>query len=197
MNKPKKQKTIVPSTPSDHEHIPISSTGLCKAPVKSKRCKDKKKRKLFSPSKDEHIVNEIQELIPGVLKKLKNENLKVDFCNLIKLISEDKFPLQNIALQLLLDVARWYSVDNTSKMFYSENCMKFWKVMFRLFHGKALRFMSGIKSSGQCLSNITTKVVFDPQDTSVNFAVPSINALNKFDMKKADIPAELSPGIIH
>jgi hypothetical protein len=31
-------------------------------------------------------------------------------------------------------------------MFYSDSCIKFWKVMYRLFHGKVLRFMSGIKS---------------------------------------------------
>jgi hypothetical protein len=31
-----------------------------------------------------------------------------------------------------------YSVDNTSEMFYSDSCMKFWKVMYRLFHGKVL-----------------------------------------------------------
>jgi hypothetical protein len=42
-----------------------------------------------------------------------------------RLISEEKLPLQNIALHLLFDVVRWYSVDNTSNMFYSDSCMKF------------------------------------------------------------------------
>jgi len=65
------------------------------------------------------------ELIPTVMKKLQKEKLVVDFCQLLRLISGKKLPLQNIALHLLFDVVRWYSVDNTSKMFYSDCCMKF------------------------------------------------------------------------
>jgi hypothetical protein len=78
-------------------------------------------------------VLEIQERVPIVLKKLEKEGLKYNFCSFIRLICQDKFPLQNIALHLLLDVAKWYSIQNTSQMLYSEHCMKFWKVMYRLF----------------------------------------------------------------
>jgi len=44
------------------------------------------------------------ELIPTVMKKLQKEKLVVDFCQLLRLISEEKLPLQNIALHLLSDV---------------------------------------------------------------------------------------------
>ena len=134
-------------------------------------------------------------MIPIVLNKLQKQGLKHNFCKFIRLVSEEKFPLQNIALHLLLDVAKWYSLENTSQMLYSETCMKFWKVMYRLFHGKILRFMSGLKSSGQVVENITSKGVYDPKETSINFAVPSLNALQKVDLK-TDIPSEIPPGII-
>ena len=29
-------------------------------------------------------------------------------------------------------------------MNYSDECMKFWKVFYRLFHGEALRFMAAL-----------------------------------------------------
>ncbi|XP_076094128.1 uncharacterized protein LOC143064860 [Mytilus galloprovincialis] len=120
-----------------------------------------------------------------------------DFCQLIRLIAEDKFPLHNISFRLLLEVVRWYSVDNTSKMFYSESTLKFWKVMYRLFHGKVLRFMAGIKSVGQVVNIPSSKGEYDPQDTQINFAVPSTASISKFDMTETKIPRELPPGIIN
>ena len=202
MNRPKKYKSSacsasVTATPHNIDgNVRPSSVDLKRAPYKSK-FKSNKKRKLFSPSKQEELVAEIQDLIPTILKKLDTEGLKSNFCSLLRLISDGKFPLQNIAFHLLLDVAKWYSIDNTSKMFYSEKCIKFWKVMYRLFHGKVLRFMSGLKSSGQIISNFATKGLFNPTDTSINFAVPSTNALNKCDVIKTEIPTEIQPGIIH
>jgi hypothetical protein len=57
------------------------------------------------------------ELIPTVMKKLQKEKFVVDFCQLLRLINEEKLPLQNIALHLLFNVVRWYSVDNTDKTY--------------------------------------------------------------------------------
>ena len=45
--------------------------------------------------------------------------------------------------------------------------------MYRLFHGKVLRFMSGIKSAGQVIKDVSSKGSYDPQTTSINFAVPN------------------------
>ena len=136
------------------------------------------------------------DLLPIVLKKLQCAGLLGDFFTLIRLISKDKFPLHNISFLLLLDVVRWYSVPNTSNMFYSEQCLKFWKVVYRLFHGKVLRFMSGQKSGGQILDATTSRGNFDPQITSINFAVPSISTVRSFESFDMDIPKEIPQGII-
>ena len=99
---------------------------MLRAPSKRKlKSQLKQKRKLFQDSEQEQLIDEMVELIPTVMKKLQKEKLVVDFCQLLRLISEEKLPLQNIALHLLFDVVRWYSVDNTSTMFYSDSCMKF------------------------------------------------------------------------
>ena len=50
--------------------------------------------------------------------------------------------------------------------------------------------MSGLKSCGQVVGNITTKGVYNPQETSINFAVPRMNALQNYDIK-TDIPKEI------
>ncbi|CAC5392110.1 unnamed protein product [Mytilus coruscus] len=91
---------------------------------------------------------------------------------------------------------RWYSLENTTKMFYSDQCMRFWKVLYRLFHGKALRFMQGVKSSGQILNKSTSRGQFDPQDTNINFAVPDIKTVNNYESCTIDIPKQIQPGLI-
>jgi hypothetical protein len=52
----------------------------------------------------EQLIDEMVELIPTVMKKLQKEKLVVDFCQLLRLINEEKLPLQNIALHLLFNV---------------------------------------------------------------------------------------------
>jgi hypothetical protein len=81
-------------------------------------------------------------------------------------------------------------------MVYSEKTMKFWKILYKLFHGKALRFMSGAKSAGQVIDGSTSKGLYDPQRTSINFAVPNVNSVNNFDALETNIPKTISPGII-
>ena len=132
LHKPKKKKASHISTPNlkkDETLLP-SSTKLLRAPSKRKlKSQFKQKRNLFQDSVQEQLIDEMVKLIPTVMKKLQKEKLVVDFCHLLRLISKEKLLLQNIALHLLFDVVRWYSVDNTSKLFNSDRCMKFWKVM--------------------------------------------------------------------
>ena len=123
----------------------------------------KVRKKLFNHGQKEAVTTEMIDLRPVVLKKLQSAGLFGDFCNLLRLISKDQFPLHNFSFLLLLDVVKRYSVPNTSNMFYSEECLKFWKVVYRLFHSKVLRFMSGQKSGGQILDASTSRGNFDPK----------------------------------
>ena len=76
-------------------------------------------------------------------------------------------------------------------MVYSEEFMKFWN-----FHGKALRFMSGAKSAGRIIDGSTSKGLYHPQRTSINFAVPNVSSVNNFDALETNIPKPISPSII-
>lgn len=70
--------------------------------------------------------------------------------------------------------------------------------MYRLFHGKALRSMGGMKSSKVDVeeSNTANCGGYDPAFSSINFAVPSQKRLSTFDGTAVDLPNEIPPGII-
>ena len=74
--------------------------------------------------------------------------------------------------------------------------MKFWKVLYCMFHGKALRFMSGTKSVGQVLCDSSHIGNYDPQETNINFAVPNSQTIINYTSMDYDFPKEIPPGII-
>ena len=74
--------------------------------------------------------------------------------------------------------------------------MKFWKVLYRMFHGKALRFMSGTKSVGQVLRDSSHIGNYDPQETNINFAVPNTQTIINYTSMDYDFPKKIPPGII-
>ena len=86
----------------------------------------------------------MSEILPIILTKLLKVGFLLDFCNFLRLIKADKFPLHKISVLLLFEGVHWYSLGNSSQMIYSDECMKFWKVFDRLFHEKALRFMMAL-----------------------------------------------------
>ena len=49
------------------------------------------------------------------------------------MMSEDRFPIENICFQLFLDVIEWYSAPNTSQMRYiHDETKQYWEVGYRL-----------------------------------------------------------------
>ena len=108
--------------------------------------------------------------MPDVIQNLGS--LGDDFLLFLKTVSEGKFPKDNIALRLLLDVGSWYSCTHTTKMKYSDESKLFWKIGYKLFHGSFIRFMSGAKNEGATLFD---KNPLDPASSSTNFALPRCN----------------------
>lgn len=104
---------------------------------------EKKKSSRRSPSRKQLFINtvtqkkdnnEMSDILPIVLTKLQKAKLFLDFCNFLRLIRIDEFSLQNIAMSLFFEVVRWYSLENTPLLIYSDDCMKFRKVFYRPFH---------------------------------------------------------------
>ena len=103
-------------------------------------------------------LKELLTLIPIVAQKLHENEILADFIVLMKGIADGTFPLTNIAFHLLLDVARWYSCLGTRQITYSKETMHFWKIGYKLFHGNFVRFMGGLKNTGQLISNKDNKL---------------------------------------
>lgn len=75
----------------------------------------------------------------------------------------------------------------------SHKTVQFWRIGHKLFHGRFLRFMSGPKKTRSDLTRCTYKGVYDPQESRINFAVPSNQVLRKLNHFQKE---DLMPGII-
>jgi hypothetical protein len=111
--------------------------------------------------------------------ELKKFGLWPNFLLFIELVSKQEFPLDNIALLLFLDTVNFFSCKSTTCMKYFPETKRFWKSGYRLFHAKFLYFMGGPKNVGQGEENCGH---IDPSTARINFAVPSINIIENFDI---------------
>jgi hypothetical protein len=137
--------------------------------------------------------NELISLIPDVIDELKRSGKLEDYLSFHRLVSVGKFPLDNIAYLLFMDVVRWFSLDNvTSTMRYTDNVKLFWETGLRLFHGRFLRFMGGPKNAGQIVEGTAKLGECSPEDSKVNFVVPHRNVLQ--DERKF---VSANPGILN
>lgn len=128
----------------------------------------------------DETIEEFIKLVPCVMETLSQSGLHKHMLNFFKLVNESKFPLENIALQLWIEVVLWFKCDNTSDMRYSENTKKFWKLGYRLFGGQFLHFMSCYKNRSTVVTEATEKGIYPPCQSEINFAVPTKDVLNSF-----------------
>ncbi|CAG2212896.1 unnamed protein product [Mytilus edulis] len=139
--------------------------------------------------KQPHEIN-----LATVLNKIPNNDSQRDnFWLFIHLTLQDRFPMQSIAFLLFLDVVRWFSESKISAMRYSDRSKSFWQIGFRLFHTKFLNFMRGLGNQNLVMENIGIREKFDPENSKINFAVPSKASLS---CMPTVLPKTIQPGII-
>ena len=136
-------------------------------------------------------------LIPTVIENLRTHGKLDGYMKFHKLLAEDKFPVTNIAFLLFLDVVKWFDCENSLSMRYDPAVTKFWRIGYKLFHGKWLRFMGGPKYNGAVVNaseNSPKEIGFDPATSRINFAVP----LHKVqDLSEAPLrPSDIQPGML-
>ena len=79
-------------------------------------------------------------------------------------------------------------------MWYSNETIKFWKMGYRLLKDKFVLFMGGMKNTGQIISGDTPRGCYNPAESTINFAVPSISTISSFN--RDHFPQTLKPGVI-
>ena len=108
---------------------------------------------------------------------MKDDNTLDEYLAFNRLLSEGRFPLDNIAFLLFLDVVRWFDLDKTTNfMRYSEDVKLFWRTLFKR---RFLRYMGGPKHKGQVISGETAPGAFKSETSQVNFIVPDRRTLTE------------------
>ena len=108
----------------------------------------------------------------------------------LRLVSEGRFPIDNIAFHLFCDTVEFYDKADTRLMRYSDKSNTFWWTGRKLFHGQFIRFMEGIRSTPRTESVSS----LEPNAANINFAVPHTRSLLDHNPVGVDIPQKLDPG---
>ena len=103
---------------------------------------------LFQDTFEKDCREEFKSLIPDIVAHLHSGALLPDFMTFVRQIGNGMFPLNDFALLLVLEVARWFAVGTTNSMWYWTKTKVFWLVGLKLVHGSFIRFMEGGKSEG-------------------------------------------------
>ena len=90
------------------------------------------------------------------------------------MVNDGSFPFENRAFFLFMDVCRFLSCKNTSRIGYSDKVKHFWRIGYRLFHGKWLKFMRGPKFTGTLTTGQSHKGIFSPADAKIKNEGPMI-----------------------
>ena len=133
------------------------------------------------PKEGNQNLQELIDLLPTVIENLSKEGFDDAIVSFVKQVASGKFPLNNIAFMLWVDVVRWFDCSSTTLMRYSEDTKKFWKLGYRIFGGRFVNFMSGYKNNSQIVLGDAIKGNFIPESSDINFAVPSFDVLRTFE----------------
>ena len=152
------------------------------------------KPQMKSDNQNDHY-QEIITHLPALMSALSEHNLLPDFMSLIRLLATRKMSAMDLPLLLVLEKARFLSVPSTNLMKYRPQTLKFWRVVYRLLKGKAIRLFSGPKNQGAILGGQVAGTC-SPKGAELNFAVPSVQILRNASGSEVPLPKEIKPGII-
>ena len=185
----KSSKPTPVSTPKSEQH------GKRPCTPSSLRKKHPKRLKFGSVKhiKDNELIDEATsgyEQYNAAMFALAEGDRKETVQTFLKLVSEGRFPIDNIAFHLFCDTVEYYDKADTRLMRYSDKSKTFWWTGRKLFHGQFIRFMEGMRYTPQT-ENISS---LEPQATHINFAVPHTRSLLEYNPVGVEIPKKLDPG---
>ena len=84
----------------------------------------------------EETYAQFVEFLPAVLKNLKQAGKLDAYTKFMEMIAYDRFPMDNIAHSLFLDVIEWFSLENGAAMRYNDKVRMFWRLGLAPFSWK-------------------------------------------------------------
>ncbi|CAG2220507.1 unnamed protein product [Mytilus edulis] len=114
---------------------------------------------------EKDVLERLSSILPKVISNLRDVGELNSFVQFNELLASGSFPFENIAYRLFCDVVQWYTLSNTSSMRYSELVKRFWRTGYKLFKGKFLRFMSGLKNTGNINEGMSERGKYEPMNS--------------------------------
>ena len=74
-----------------------------------------------------------------------------------ELMAADSYPQDCIGFACWLDRIKWYTLESITSMVYRKDTKLFGCVVFKFFHGNAIRLFSGVNSLGTVLNGQGTR----------------------------------------
>ena len=93
----------------------------------------------------DYNTRRMNEILPQVMENLREHGLDGTMTKFFEMVSNNQFPLDNIAFLLWSETVKWFNNDTTTQMRYSDQTKLFWKLGWRLFGNRFLNFMGGFK----------------------------------------------------
>lgn len=126
---------------------------------------------------------------------MKNQGQLQTWTQFNQMLSTQSFPMDNIAFLLFLDIVQWYGTQSTTEMRYDNSAVnKFWRIGYKMFHGKWLRYMSGPKHKGDLINGQSHPGEFDPKLSRINYSVPFSKVTGT---SESPVPSsQIRPGIV-
>ena len=134
-----------------------------------------------------------KNLLNNLVDKLYNARHLKDFMLLIRHLAYGGLPMDNIVFLLMLERAKFQGCRTTTAMRYSKVTKLFWSIVYRLCKSSALKFFSGEKNWEQVVAKKYKRSHYIPDNSKINFAVPSEHILQTIEGK---LPRILPPGKI-
>ncbi|CAH1792571.1 unnamed protein product [Owenia fusiformis] len=136
---------------------------------------------------NDELLREFANMMPQVINRLSDDGSLTTIRQFFHLITTDVFPLDNIAYRCFLDVLEWMGCGASTQFRYRfPDTIRFWRIGYRLFKGKFLRYMNGVNDGGISNFIVPTKAVLKKNSEIKEDAMPGINSLAIDDIAEKD-----------
>ena len=83
---------------------------------------------LLTEDPGDSVIEKMEVLLPLVMESLSLDGKDKPMLQFFELVSENKFPLTNIAYLLWNEIVKWFDCKSTTQMRYSDETKTFWKL---------------------------------------------------------------------
>ena len=112
-------------------------------------------------------------------EKLWKKNQSDPFIKLITALATKKLLFNNLSWKCTLDTGKLSLCKSTTRMKYDPDCGEFFSLFALMFGSSTVDMLRGPANFSQVIIEKTCRGLYDPQQGTFNFTIPSITTLKK------------------